>query len=60
MVEDSEAERKARAERLRKRSGNPTQEAPDDAAHKQAPKPESDRDFVHRRMHEIDQEKGQT
>jgi hypothetical protein len=57
MVDDAEAERKARAERLRQRSGKPAPEAPGDAD-KTAPKPESGRDFVHRRMSEIDQEKG--
>ena len=56
MTDDSELERKARAERLRKQIGDLTRKAPDDAA-KPAPKPESAADFVHRRMREIDQEK---
>jgi len=56
MTDESESERKARAERLRKQIGSLTQKAPDDAENP-APKPESASDFVHRRMREIDQEK---
>ena len=55
MTDDSELERKARAERLRKQIGDLTRKAPDDAE-KPAPTPESAADFVHRRMREIDQE----
>lgn len=56
MIDDAESERKARAERLRKKIGDLTHDAPKDAD-KPAPKPESAADFVHRRMREIDQEK---
>ena len=56
MNDDSELERKARAERYRKRIDILTGKNPDDAG-KPAPKPESAADFVHRRMREIDQEK---
>jgi hypothetical protein len=56
MTDETESERKARAERLRKRIGNLTHGARDDAD-KPTPKPESAADFVHRRMREIDQEK---
>jgi hypothetical protein len=56
MTDESEDERKARAERLRRRIGNLTREAPGEAS-PPAPNTESGRDFVHRRMREIDQEK---
>jgi hypothetical protein len=56
MTDDSELERKARAERYRKRIDILTGKTPDDAD-KPAAKPESAADFVHRRMREIDQEK---
>lgn len=56
MTDDSELERKARAQRYRKRIGILTGKTPDDAG-KPAPKPESFAEAVHRKMREIDQEK---
>ena len=52
-----EQARKARAERLRRQirrmaDGEPSKKAPDEAS-----KPESARDFVHRRMRELNDKK---
>lgn len=56
MTDKSELERKARAERLRKKIDHLTQE-PEKDADDDEPKPESAADFVHRRMREIDKPK---
>jgi hypothetical protein len=56
MADNSELERKARAERLRKQIDHLTEEPAKDAEDDE-PKPESAADFVHRRMREIDKPK---
>jgi len=56
MTDNSELERKARAERLRKQIDHLTEEPAKDAEDDHT-KPESAADFVHRRMHEIDKPK---
>jgi hypothetical protein len=56
MADNSELERKARAERLRKQIDHLAEEPAKDTEDEQ-PKPESAADFVHRRMREIDQPK---
>jgi hypothetical protein len=55
MTDDSELERKARAERYRKRIDILTGKTPADAE-KAPPKPESIAEAVHRKMREIEQE----
>jgi hypothetical protein len=56
MADNSELERKARAERLRQQIDHLTQEPAKDDEDDE-PKPESAADFVHRRMREIDKPK---
>lgn len=54
MLENSERARKERAERLRKEIDN-LSEGKKDEAPQEEPRPESAAEFVHRRMHELDQ-----
>jgi hypothetical protein len=61
MLSDDEAAQKARAEQLRKQIEQLTscgEESDDAAVETEAPKKESPRDFIHRRMKELEQDEG--
>lgn len=57
MPENSERTREERAERLRKQIDELSRGTSQDAADERKSPPESAAEFIHRKMHELDQKK---